>query len=439
MAETHPLPPAPRTRMKPTLVPTSRSATSREVSGIAALGRRALLGTLQGLKHGQLTVIDGESTHRFGQASALAPDVTLEVLDRRFWADAAFGGTLGAGESYIHGHWRADDLTALIRLMVINRDLMNGLEGGLALFSAPLRRLLHWINRNTKDGSRKNIAAHYDLGNDFFELMLDATMAYSCGIYATAESSLHDAQLAKFDAICRKLDLKPTDHLVEIGTGWGGLAIHAARDYGCRVTTTTISREQHAYAAAAIAKAGLSGRITLLLDDYRDLKGQYDKLVSVEMIEAVGAQFLDTYVATCSRLLKPDGCMLLQAITLQDQYYEQALKAVDFIQRFVFPGSFIPSVTAITNAVRRATDLKVFHLEDIGPHYARTLGDWRRNVNTHRARVQALGYSDEFLRLWEFYLCYCEGGFAERQLGDVHMLLTKPRCRRAPMTAFTGP
>jgi cyclopropane-fatty-acyl-phospholipid synthase len=425
--------------MKPTLVPNSRSDATGDVRGLAALGRKALLGTLKGLDQGQLTLIEGGHTHHFGRPSAIAPQVTLEVLDGRFWADVAFGGTLGAGESYIHGHWRADDLTALIRLMVINRDLMNGLEGGFALFSAPLRRLLHWVNRNTKDGSRKNIAAHYDLGNDFFELMLDPTMAYSCGIYSDSDSSLHQAQLTKFDVICRKLDLKPTDHLIEIGTGWGGLAIHAASRFGCRVTTTTISREQHAYAAAAIAAAGLSERITLLLDDYRDLKGHYDKLVSVEMIEAVGAQFLDTYLATCSRLLKPDGCLLLQAITLQDQYYEQALKSVDFIQRFVFPGSFIPSVTAITHAVRRATDLKIFHLEDIGPHYARTLNDWRRNIDTQRGRVQALGYSDEFLRLWEFYLCYCEGGFAERQLGDVHLLMTKPLCRRRPITAFTGP
>jgi cyclopropane-fatty-acyl-phospholipid synthase len=265
--------------------------------------------------------------------------------------------------------------------------------------------------------------------------MLDPTMAYSCGIYPTTSSSLHEAQLAKFDAICRKLDLKPTDHLVEIGTGWGGLAIHAAQHFGCRVTTTTISKEQHDYAREAIRAAGLEARITLLLDDYRDLRGQFDKLVSVEMIEAVGARFLDTYLSTCSRLLKPDGCLLLQAITLQDQYYEDALKAVDFIQRFVFPGSFIPSVTAITTAARRATDLKLFHLEDIGPHYATTLRDWRLNVEAQVEKIQALGYSDEFLRLWEFYLCYCEGGFAERQLGDVQMLFTKPRCRRASLAA----
>jgi cyclopropane-fatty-acyl-phospholipid synthase len=414
-----------------------RTGSARGTRGLAALGRRALLGRLEGLEHGQLTIRDGGETHVFGRAGGNDDPVTaIEVEDPQFWADAAFGGTVGAGESYIRGHWRATDLTALVRLMVRNRELMNGLEGGLAVVSAPLRRLLHFINRNTRRGSQRNIAAHYDLGNDFFRLMLDPTLAYSCGIYPTATSTLHEAQLAKFDAICRKLDLGPGDELVEIGTGWGGLAIHAARHYGCRVTTTTISREQHAHAQAAISAAGLASRITLLLEDYRDLTGRFDKLVSVEMIEAVGARFLDTYFATCSRLLKPSGAMLLQAITLQDQYYEEALRSVDFIQRFVFPGSFIPSVTAITQAVSRSTDLKLFHLEDIGPHYATTLRDWRRNVHAHLAEVRALGYPEQFLRLWDYYLCYCEGGFAERQIGDVQMLLTKPQCRRAPIVSL---
>jgi cyclopropane-fatty-acyl-phospholipid synthase len=423
--------------MKPSIIPSARGFEARETRGLAALGRRALLARLAGLSAGELTLIEPDGRHVFGRTGAgcdLA--VTLEVLAPQFWADAAFGGTVGAGESYIRGHWRASDLTALVRLMVRNRELMDGLEGGLALVSAPLRRLLHWVNRNSRSGSQRNIAAHYDLGNDFFRLMLDPTMAYSCGIYASPASTLHEAQVAKFDAICRKLALGPADSLLEIGTGWGGLAIHAARDYGCRVTTTTISREQHAHAREAIRAAGLESRITLLLEDYRDLDGQYDKLVSVEMIEAVGHRYLDTYFGTCSRLLRPDGAMLLQAITLQDQYYEAALKSVDFIQRFVFPGSFIPSVSAISDAVRRATDMKVFHLEDIGPHYATTLRDWRRNVHSRLGEVRALGYPDEFLRLWDFYLGYCEGGFAERQLGDVQVLLTKPLCRRAPIASL---
>jgi cyclopropane-fatty-acyl-phospholipid synthase len=285
------------------------------------------------------------------------------------------------------------------------------------------------MNRNSRDGSRRNIAAHYDLGNALFELFLDPTMAYSCALFESADATLEQASIAKFDAVCRKLDLRPTDHLLEIGTGWGGLAIHAARHYGCKVTTTTISRQQHAMAAERIAAAGLSDRIELRLDDYRDLQGQYDKLVSIEMIEAVGHQYLASYLAKCASLLKPDGAFLLQAITLQDQIYEDALERVDFIQRYVFPGSFIPSITAITCAATTATDLKVARLEDIGPHYARTLHLWRENFFANIAQVRELGYPEEFIRLWDYYLCYCEGGFEERQLGDVHMLLVKPDWR----------
>ncbi len=265
--------------------------------------------------------------------------------------------------------------------------------------------------------------------------MLDETMAYSCGIFLSDEATLQEASVAKFDAACRKLALSPSDHLVEIGTGWGGLAIHAAEHYGCRVTTTTISREQHDFAKEKIARRGLSDRITLLFEDYRDLKGKFDKLVSVEMIEAVGEKFLDTYFAKCSSLLKPTGAMLLQAITLQDQYYKRALKSVDYIQRYIFPGSFIPSVEAISASVSRVTDLKVFNLEDIGPHYAPTLKAWRERFFARIAEVRKLGYPESFVRLWEFYLCYCEGGFAERQLGDIQVLLTKPDCRRAAIAA----
>jgi cyclopropane-fatty-acyl-phospholipid synthase len=355
--------------------------------------------------------------------------ITLEVMHPQTFADAAFGGTVGGGESYIRGQWRTDDLTGLIRLFVANREMMDSVEGAASFLATPVRRALHWANRNSKDGSRRNIAAHYDLGNDLFSLMLDETMAYSCGIFERDDATLHESQLAKFDRICAKLRLSPADHLVEIGTGWGGLAIHAAARYGCRVTTTTISKEQHDFAKARIEAAGLGDRITLLLEDYRDLEGTYDKAVSVEMIEAVGHQYLDTYTAKCASLLRPDGAMLLQAITIQDQIYEQALKSVDFIQQFVFPGSFIPSVAAITESVRRHTDMKVFHLEDIGPHYATTLRMWRENFFARLPDVKALGYPDAFVRMWEFYLCYCEGGFLERQIGDVQMLLTKPRCR----------
>jgi len=417
--------------MKPGIVPTvDAAARPGRGSALQQLGRRLFLARLAGLREGELTVIEGGEQFTFGRrAPGCTLRATIEVLHPQTYADAAFGGTVGGGEAYIHGLWRADDLTALIRIFLLNRDVMQSVEGGAAIAAAPLRRILHWLNRNSPDGSRRNIAAHYDLGNDLFALMLDETMAYSCAVFEREDATLHEAQLAKFERICRKLRLSPSDHLLEIGTGWGGLAIHAAGRYGCRVTTTTLSREQHDWAQEKIAAAGLQDRVTLLLDDYRDLTGRYDKLVSIEMIEAVGARYLDTYTAQCSRLLEPHGAMLLQAITIQDQVYEEALESVDFIQRFIFPGSFIPSVTAITDSVRSSTDMKVFNLEDIGPHYATTLRRWRESFFARLPEVRRLGYSDAFVRMWDYYLCYCEGGFLERQLGDVQMLLTKPRCR----------
>ena len=423
---------------KPTIIPERLiEADSRQSGLMSRLARRLLCERLSMLQDGELRLQDGTQLLRFGARTARCGlSVTLTVRDAEFWSLAAFGGTVGAGESYINGHWRCDDLTGLVRIMVVNRHVMEGMEGGFAArASALLRRLLHWANRNSKRGSARNIAAHYDLGNDLYKLMLDDTMAYSCGIFLREDATLHEASIAKFDAVCRKLALTSNDHLVEIGTGWGGLAIHAAEQYGCRVTTTTISREQHDYAQAKIAARGLSNRITLLFEDYRDLKGQFDKLVSIEMIEAVGAKYLDTYFQKCSSLLKPTGAMLLQAITLQDQFYARAVKSVDYIQRFVFPGSFIPSVAAIGESVRRVTDMKLFNLEDIGPHYAPTLRLWRERFFANINSVRALGYPESFNRLWEFYLCYCEGGFAERQLGDVQMLLTKPDCRRAAIAA----
>jgi cyclopropane-fatty-acyl-phospholipid synthase len=417
--------------MKPSIIPADTSfATPRTTTWLQTLGRAAVIQQLEELTHGQITVIeDGEQMHFGKRSEDCTLNVKIEVLHPQVWADVAYGGTTGAGEAYINGYWRCEDLTALVRMMVVNRNVIENLEGKWTALTAPLRRILHWANRNSKDGSRRNIAAHYDLGNDFFSLFLDPTMAYSCGIFAQPDTTLHAASLAKFEAICRKLDLQPSDHLVEIGTGWGGFAIYAAQYYGCKVTTTTISKEQYAFAEERIRQAGLSDRIDLRLDDYRDLTGHYDKLVSIEMIEAVGHHYLDTYFSKCSSLLKPNGAMLLQAITIQDQIYEQALETVDFIQRFIFPGSFIPSVTAISESLTRSTDMKIFHCVDIGPHYATTLRLWREAFAKRLDEVRALGYPDAFIRMWEFYLCYCEGGFEERQIGDMQILLTKPRCR----------
>jgi len=420
------------TQDKPSIIPLEDVGhLPARPSALARLGRKLLLGQFAQLQHGELRVVEPGAEFRFGRRSARCDlAVTVFVDHPQMYADTAFGGTVGAGESYIRGLWRCDDLTALVRLFVVNRELMNGLDSRWSIVSQPFLRLFHFLNRNSRSGSARNITAHYDLGNELYELMLDPTMAYSCGIFATPDATLEQASLAKFDAVCRKLDLRPGERVVEIGTGWGGLAIHAAQHYGVHVTTTTISQAQHDYAREKIARLGLSDRITLLLEDYRDLRGRYDKAISIEMIEAVGANYLDTYLSKCSSLLEDHGAMLLQAITIQDQYYAQARKSVDFIQRFIFPGSFIPSVGVISDSLSRVTDLKVFNLEDIGPHYATTLRLWRERFFANLAQVRQLGYPERFVRLWEYYLCYCEGGFAERQLGDVQLLLTKPGCRR---------
>jgi cyclopropane-fatty-acyl-phospholipid synthase len=328
-------------------------------------------------------------------------------------------------------YFECDNLTNLIRLMVRNQSLLDDIESSFAKITAPIQAWLHRINKNTQTGSRRNISAHYDLGNDFFKLMLDPTMMYSSAFFETTKQSLEQASLAKLKKICTKLDLKPTDHILEIGTGWGGFAIYAAQNYGCKITTTTISQAQYQLAVERIKDAGLENKIEVLLSDYRDLTGQFDKLVSIEMIEAVGHQFYDTYFEACGRLLKPSGMMLLQAITIADQRYASAIKSVDFIQRYIFPGSCIPSVTAMLTSITKSSDMRLFDLEDIGPHYATTLAKWRESFFDKIAEIRQLGYPDTFIRMWDFYLCYCEGGFEERALGDVHMLLVKPENRRA--------
>jgi len=398
-----------------------------------ALARRAVLQRLTQLHHGQLTLLEGDHVHCFGETTEDFPvSVVVLVHDPCFYSDIAFGGTIGAGEAYMQGFWSTTELTNLVRIFVRNMDVLEGMERGWAWLTTPLQRSLHCLNRNTRDGSRRNISAHYDLSNDFFRLFLDETLMYSSAIFPHANSTLHEAQLARLDAICRKLDLKSTDHLLEIGTGWGGFALYAATHYGCKVTTTTISREQFSLAVERVANAGLQDRITVLPLDYRDLSGQFDKLVSIEMIEAVGHQYYDEFFAKCSSLLKTDGLMLVQAITIADQRYERAKHSVDFIQRYIFPGSCIPSVTALTNSLTRTTDLRLFDLEDIGLHYATTLKKWRENFFHNLERIKALGLSDAFVRMWEYYFCYCEGGFIERVISDVHMLLAKPLNRRQP-------
>ena len=337
------------------------------------------------------------------------------------------------------GFWEADDLVSVVRLVVRNREVLAGVEGGLARLTMPLHRLFQAARRNTRDGSRRNIVAHYDLGNDFYSLFLDETLTYSCALFERDDMTLAEASTAKYDRLCRKLDLREADRVLEIGSGWGGFALHAAGRYGCRVTTTTISREQHELASRRVREAGLADRVEVLLCDYRDLTGTFDKLVSIEMIEAVGHHYLDAYFRCVSERLAPDGLAAIQAITIVDHAYEQQLRQADFIKRYVFPGSFLPSVAAICAAVARAADLRLVHLEDLTPHYARTLAAWRERFLARADDVRRLGFPESFLRLWEYYLCYCEGAFRERYIGDAQLLFAKPRCTRPPILPPLGP
>jgi cyclopropane-fatty-acyl-phospholipid synthase len=404
---------------------------SSQASGMVRFLRNRILQQLSSLRGGCLVVEDPMGSHSFGEKRDDSElNVTLKINDIEFYRQVALNGSVGAAESYMQNQWHCQDLVALIRLLVINSNMVDGMETGSAKLGGLAMRFMHAFTRNTRSGSKKNIAAHYDLGNDLFKLFLCDNLMYSSAIYVDENESLEVASNRKLERICQKLDLKPSDHLVEIGTGWGGMALYAAKNFGCKVTTTTISREQHALASQRIQAAGLNDRVTLLLNDYRDLQGQYDKLVSIEMIEAIGHHYLDTYMNKCASLLKPDGLALIQAITIEDHRYQQALKSVDFIKRYIFPGSFIPCVSVMVNAAANAGRLRLINLEDIGPSYALTLREWRHRFMNQLDQVRSLGYDERFVKMWEFYLAYCEGGFMERSIGDVQLLFARSANRR---------
>jgi cyclopropane-fatty-acyl-phospholipid synthase len=405
----------------------------------ASLARRAFMARLHDLARGRLTISDAWGQASFGRATAAFPlSPAVFVRDPGTYLDIILGGALGAAEAYVAGKWTTSDLTAVIRIFAANQHVFAALDSGLARASRPFLRFGHWCRRNSRRRSRENIGAHYDLGNELFELFLDPTMMYSSAVYPREDSTLDEAAVHKLDLICRKLALGPGDHLLEIGTGWGGLAMHAASRFGCRVTTTTISQNQLELARRRVRDAGLEDRVTLLDRDYRELEGQFDKLVSVEMIEAVGPQYLDTFFQVCSDRLKPDGRMLIQAITMADRNYRRHLASVDFIKKYIFPGGALPSMSALADSVARATDLQLVHLQDIGFDYARTLQEWCRRFMARLDEVRDLGYPDEFIRMWQYYLCYCEGGFLERAISDVQLVFDKPLCRLPPQPAAGG-
>jgi cyclopropane-fatty-acyl-phospholipid synthase len=381
---------------------------------------RVLLGRLRA---GRLRLVDGAGAREFGP-----PDAPLEATVRAHdpaFLDALPRGSLALADAYADGHWDSDDLVSLVRIGARELPRLDGFRKLLA----PVRNATTRIPRNTREGARRHIAAHYDTGNDMFRLFLDETMTYSCAYFESPDATLREAQEAKLDRICRKLELGPDDHVVEIGTGWGSFAMHAAGRYGCRVTTTTISREQRDLAVERIREAGLEDQVTVVLEDYRDLRGRFDKLVSIEMIEAVGWQYFDTFFRRCADLLRPSGLMLLQAITIEDRVYELEKATRSFIKQLIFPAGCLPSVEVIRRSVTRVTDMRMLDLEDITEHYPETLRRWRENFVRSADRVTELGYDLRFRRLWELYFAWCEGGFRERRIGDVQALFAKPSYR----------
>ena len=410
---------------------TNRAVAPSFIDGVA---KNIIIKALGKIQRGRLVLDDHGQIFYFGEAAADAEIIAhVFIHHSSSYKDILLGGSIGAGEAYMLGSWSSSSLLDVIRLMVINLEAFNKMDNARPLFNRLSTKLLHMMNANTQTGSRKNISAHYDLGNDFFSLFLDPTMMYSSGIFPSAQATMEEASLNKLNIICEKLQLCADDHVVEIGTGWGGFAIYAAKNYGCKVTTTTISQEQFNLAKQRIEQEGLQDKITLLLEDYRDLRkyyeGQFDKLVSIEMIEAVGWKFYNTFFEHCGSLLKPEGIALIQAITITDQRYDQARKDVDFIQRYIFPGSCIPSVTALVTASTKASDMNLVQAQDFGLHYARTLKAWQDTFNEKTKQVSEFGYSDDFKRMWQFYLSYCEGGFEERSIGVNHLVFAKPQAK----------
>ncbi|SEG40749.1 SAM-dependent methyltransferase [Vibrio hangzhouensis] len=402
----------------------------KSLNGLQKTAKGIAFNCLYKLEIGCLTVIESfaqsggvgkQVGERFGKPTKGEPSAIIEVKHPEFYRRLLQGGSIAAGEAYMDGWWDSPDLSALMELMAINMAALDSIEDKSSLLTRILYKLGHWVNRNTLAQSRENIQAHYDLGNDLYETFLDERMLYSSGIYATPADTLEQAQINKMERLCQQLKLKSTDQVMEIGTGWGGMAIYMAKQYGCHVTTTTISDEQYQYAAEQVERAGLTDKITLLKQDYRLLEGQYDKLVSIEMIEAVGKQFLVSYLKKCQSLLKPRGLMAIQAITIADQRYDYYADNVDFIQKYIFPGGFLPSITALTSHATQNTDLVVRDLFDIGADYARTLVDWRQRFELSLEKVKALGYDERFIRMWRYYFCYCEGGFRAQSISTVHL------------------
>jgi cyclopropane-fatty-acyl-phospholipid synthase len=411
------------------------------VRGKRSFFRESVLTTFAEMTRGHLRIElpDGTARDIGSHTDALSRTLPLaipaaayiRVRREKFFTKCALSGDIGFAESFIDGDWETPDLTAVIAFFILNADTAPTLSGSRQAKTVALNSL-RWLNRighllrpNTRATAQRNISEHYDLSNDFFSLFLDSSMMYSAAKWTSPDFTLADAQREKNDALCRHLRLKPTDHVLEIGTGWGGWSLHAARTYGCRVTTVTISREQLEFARERIAAAGLSDRVSVEFRDYRDLTGQYDKIVSIEMMEAIGHRYFPEFTAVLNRCLKPDGLLALQFITCPDDRYDQFRRGVDFIQKHIFPGSLLLSLNRVNDQLSRAGGFVLNHVDDFGVDYARTLRVWHDNFRTRLEQVQALGFDERFIRKWSYYLNYCEAAFALRNISVVHTLHTR--------------
>jgi cyclopropane-fatty-acyl-phospholipid synthase len=390
--------------------------------------RNLVISLLDKLEKASLEIEEAGQITRLGNVDAKLCGKII-VQDASMYVDFVKGGSIAAAEAYIAKKWTTPNLTEVIQVFARCQEQLDEIEKQGAWFTQLKNKIFHRKNANTQSGSKNNILAHYDLGNELYTRFLDSTMMYSSAIYSDTATELHEAQLNKLKTICDKLDLKPTDHLIEIGTGWGGLAIFAAQNYGCQVTTTTISDAQYEFAVEKVKAKGLEDKITLLKKDYRLLEGKYDKLVSIEMIEAVGHEFMPEFFAKCNSLLKDDGLMLIQAITILDSRYDHYRTNVDFIQRYIFPGGCLPSIAIMSKHVAEQTNMMLDNIQDIGLHYARTLADWRKGFDANWQALTEFGFDEQFKRLWHFYLAYCEGAFLERVISTHHLVLRKPNYR----------
>ena len=402
--------------------------TPTKATFLTSVFKNGLKKKLGHLNVGCISVVDGVDKFSFGDTGSELR-VNVQVHSQEFYVMTGSGGAMGIAEAYILGYWTSDDVVMLMRIILKNRSILLSLNNGFAKILSPINKLIHRSRQNTLKGSKENILAHYDLSNDFYKLWLDPTMTYSCAYFKDTNTTLEDASIEKLDRMCRKLKLSEEDNILEVGTGWGSFSIHAAKNYGCSITTTTISDAQYEYAKARVVEEGLESKINVINKDYRKLDGQYDKIVSIEMIEAVGYEYISEYFRKLSSLLKPDGLMALQGITYNDQNFDTYKDSVDFIKKYIFPGSCLISISQIIDVIKNKTDLSMIDMEDITRHYAETLNKWRKNFMSVLPEVKEMGYSKAFINMWEFYFLYCEAGFLERNIGDVQMVFAKSGAR----------